>query len=166
MPSFSDALSIGGIFHEVGGTDKPSVLRAIVNLLRLPDGVDREFLYRMLMAREALASTAVGDGIAIPHPRNPIVLRVTQPLVTLCLLAQPVDFGALDGQPVYALFTLVSSAPRIHLHLLARLSYVLRQSSFKTLISGRGPAADILAEVRRVEASIQSAATTAEKDSR
>ena len=160
MPSFSDALSIGGIFHEVGGTDKPSVLRAIVNLLRLPDGVDRELLYRMLMAREALASTAVGEGIAIPHPRNPIVLRVTQPLVTLCLLAQPVDFGALDGQPVYALFTLVSSAPRIHLHLLARLSYVLRQNSFKTLISGRGPAADILAEVRRVEASIQSAATT------
>jgi PTS system nitrogen regulatory IIA component len=160
MPSFLDALSIGGIFHEVGGTDKPSVLRAIVNLLRLPDGVDRELLYRMLMAREALASTAVGDGIAIPHPRNPIILRVPQPLVTLCLLAQPVDFGALDGQPVYALFTLVSLAPRIHLHLLARLSYVLRQSSFKTLISGRGPAADILAEVRRVEASIQSAATT------
>ncbi|MCX6993084.1 MAG: PTS sugar transporter subunit IIA [Kiritimatiellaeota bacterium] len=166
MPSFSDALSIGGIFHEVGGTDKPSVLRAIVNLLRLPDGVDRELLYRMLMAREALASTAVGDGIAIPHPRNPIVLRVTQPLVTLCLLAKPVDFGALDGQPVYALFTLVSSAPRIHLHLLARLSYVLRQSSFKTLISGRGSAADILAEVRRVEASIKSAATTEQKDSR
>ena len=164
MPSFSDALSSGGIFHEVGGTDKPSVLRAIVNLLRLPDGVDRELLYRMLMAREALTSTAVGDGIAIPHPRNPIVLCVTQPLVTLCLLAHPVNFGALDGQRVYALFTLVSSAPRIHLYLLARLSYILRQSSFKTLISERGPAANILAEVRRVEASIQSAATTKEKD--
>jgi len=164
MPSFSDALSTGGIFHAVNGIDKPSVLRAIVDLLRLPDGVDRELLYRMLMAREALASTAVGDGIAIPHPRNPIVLRVTQPLVTLCLLAQPVDFGALDGHPVYALFTLVSSAPRIHLHLLARLSYVLRQSSFKTLITGRSPAADILAEVRRVEASIQPEAATEEKD--
>ena len=116
------------------------------------------------MAREALASTAVGDGIAIPHPRNPIVLHVTQPLVTLCLLAQPVDFGALDGQPVYALFTLVSSAPRIHLHLLARLSYVLRQSGFKALISGRGAAEDILAEVRRVEASIQPAAAKEERN--
>ncbi|MFA5043410.1 MAG: PTS sugar transporter subunit IIA [Kiritimatiellia bacterium] len=155
LPSFSDALAIGGVFHEVGGTDKSSVLRAIVDLLRLPEGVDRELLFRMLIAREALASTAVGDGIAIPHPRNPIVLCVTQPLVTLCLLAKPVDFDALDGQPVYALFTLVSSAPRIHLHLLARLSYVLRQSSFKALISARSPAADILAEVRRVESSIQ-----------
>ena len=164
MTSFSDALAMGGIFHKVGGNDKPSVLRAIVDLLRLPDGVDRELLYRMLMAREALASTAVGDGIAIPHPRNPIVLRVNQPLVTLCLLAQPVDFGALDGQRVYALFTLVSSAPRIHLHLLARLSYVLRQSSFKTLISGRGSAEDILAEVKRVEASIPPAAPAADKD--
>lgn len=157
LPSFSDALASGGIFHEVGGTDKPSVLHAIVDLLRLPAGVDRELLYRMLMARESLASTAVGDGIAIPHPRNPIVLRVTKPLVTLCLLAQPLDFGALDGQKVYALFTLVSSAPRIHLHLLARLSYILRQSSFKKLISGRAPAEAILTEVRRVEASIPSA---------
>ncbi|MDD5679352.1 MAG: PTS sugar transporter subunit IIA [Kiritimatiellae bacterium] len=164
MPSFSDALANGGIFHAVGGNDKPSVLRAIVNLLRLPDGVDRELLYQMLLAREALASTAVGDGIAIPHPRNPIVIRVTQPLVTLCLLDKPVDFGALDGLPVYALFTLVSSAPRIHLHLLARLSYIVRQRSIKTLISGRDPAADILAQVRRVEATIASAATTQEKN--
>lgn len=155
MPSFTDALSIGGVFREVGGSDKPSVLRAIVDLLRLPDGVDRELLYRMLVVRESLASTAVGDGIAIPHPRNPIVLRVTQPLVTLCLLAKPVDFGALDGLPVYALFTLVSSAPRIHLHLLARLSYLLRQSSFKLLLSGRSSAEDILAQVRRIEATIQ-----------
>ena len=161
MPSFADSLAIGGIFHAVGGSDKPSVLRAIVDLLKLPDSVNRESLYRMLIAREALASTAVGDGIAIPHPRNPIVLRVIQPLVTLCLLKQPVNFGALDGQPVYALFTLVSSAPRIHLHLLARLSYILRQNSFKTLLAGRAAAAAILAEVQRAEASISSLASTA-----
>lgn len=158
MPSFADSLAIGGIFYAVGGTDKPSVLRAIVDLLKLPDSVNRDSLYRMLMAREALASTAVGDGLAIPHPRNPIVLRVIQPLVTLCLLKRPVDFGALDGQPVYALFTLVSSAPRIHLHLLARLSYILRRDSFKALLAGRAPAAEIFAEVQRAEASIPSVA--------
>ncbi|MFH1476716.1 MAG: PTS sugar transporter subunit IIA [Verrucomicrobiota bacterium] len=165
LPSFADALAIGGIFREVGGTDKPTVLRAIVNLLRLPEGVDRELLYRMLLAREALASTAVGDGIAIPHPRNPIVLCVTRPVVTLCLLARPVDFGALDAQPVYALFTLVSSAPRIHLHLLARLAYALRQGSLKTLLQGRGQSADILAEVRRVEASIPPASAKKKNNS-
>ncbi len=164
LPSFSEALALGGIFHDVGGVDKPTVLRAIVDLLHLPEDVDRELLYRMLLAREALASTAVGDGIAIPHPRNPIVLRVTQPQVTLCLLAKPVDFGALDGQPVFALFTLVSSAPRIHLHMLARLSFVLRQSNFKAMIAQRSPAETILAEVRRVESSIQTAVPPENKD--
>lgn len=166
LPAFSEALAGGGVFHDVGGTDKPSVLRAIVDLLRLPDGVDRELLYRMLLAREALASTAVGDGIAVPHPRNPIVLRVTQPLVTLCLLANPVNFGALDRLPVYALFTLVSSSPRIHLHLLARLAYMLRQSDFKLRISERSSAADIMAEARRVEAAIPAAVPEDERGSR
>ena len=68
--------------------------------MKLPDDVDREFLYQVLLAREALGSTGIGDGIAIPHVRNPIVLHLSRPTVTLCFLEQPVDFGALDGQPV------------------------------------------------------------------
>ena len=47
-----------------------------------------------------LRYTGVGDGIAIPHVRNPIVLHVNKPLITLCFLDTPVDFGALDGLPV------------------------------------------------------------------
>ncbi len=163
LPALGAALEAGGVFQGVGGTDKASVLRAIVDLLRLPGTVDRDLLYRMLLAREALASTAVGDGIAVPHPRNPIVLRVAQPLVSLCLLAAPVDFDALDGQPVYALFTLVSPAPRIHLHLLSRLAFVLRGGRFKALLAARAPAADLLAEARTVEAAIKARAAAAGK---
>ena len=154
LPSFADALEAGGIFRGVGGTDKPSVLRAIVTRLRLPAGVDRDLLFQMLLAREALASTAVGDGMAIPHPRNPIVLQVTEPQVALCFLARPVPFGALDGLPVFALFTMVSPAPRVHLHLLARLSFALRQAGFKRLLAGGASDADILGRVRKLEAAL------------
>ncbi|MGV8042245.1 MAG: proton-conducting transporter membrane subunit [Thermoanaerobaculaceae bacterium] len=49
-----------------------------------------------------------------------------RPLVTLCFLRRPVDFGAVDGKPVVALFSLVSSTPKMHLHLLSRLAYALR----------------------------------------
>ena len=100
LPELSDALATGGVFYRLTGKDKPAVLRSVVEVLRLPDKVDREFLLQVLLAREALESTAIGDGIAIPHVRNPIVLHVPQPIVTLCFLEAPVDFGALDGQPV------------------------------------------------------------------
>ncbi|HNV21231.1 MAG TPA: helix-turn-helix domain-containing protein, partial [Candidatus Hydrogenedentes bacterium] len=82
--SLSRAIEAGGVFYRVEGTDKPAVLRSVVDTMRLPEGVDREFLYHVLLAREKACSTAVGDGVAIPHPRNPIVLHVTQPSVTVC----------------------------------------------------------------------------------
>src|SRR5438034_2575994 len=83
VPPLSALLSSGGIHHDVGGGDKPSVLREIVQRLPLPAEVDREFLVTTLEAREAMGSTGVGDGIAIPHMRNPILLHVAAPFVTL-----------------------------------------------------------------------------------
>lgn len=154
LPALSDALQAGGIFHQVPGKDKPALLRSIVACMPLPKGVDRELMIRMLLAREALESTGVGEGIAIPHPRNPIVLHVPRPLVTLCFPEMPVDFAALDGQPVSILFTLVSPAPKVHLHMLARLFHAIRQPEFKSLLVRRAPAPEIHAALRRVEAAI------------
>ena len=64
----------------------------------MPDEVDRDFLLTVLEAREAMGSTGIGDGIAIPHVRNPILLHVKRPFVSLFLLKQPVDFDAIDGK--------------------------------------------------------------------
>jgi PTS system nitrogen regulatory IIA component len=154
MPQLSEALAAGGVVHDLPGSDKTAVLRALVGVMRLPEGVDRDFLLSVLEAREALGSTGIGDGIAIPHPRNPIVLRVRAPLVTLCFLQQPVDFAALDGKPVYALFSLISPTPKLHLHLLSRLAYVLRDERCKAAIARRADEATILAEARRVESGL------------
>jgi len=151
LPSLTEALRAGGIFHRLKGTDKESVLSAAVEAMPLPQDVDRHLLLQMLLAREALQSTAVGEGIAIPHVRNPMVLHVPRPMITLCFLEPPVDFGALDGKPVYALFSLISPSPRVHLHLLSRLAFALREERFKELIAQRGTQEDILNAARRVE---------------
>lgn len=154
LPGLADALLAGGVFYRVGGADKESVLRAVVEHLRLPDEVDREFLLRVLLAREALGSTAVGDGIAIPHVRNPIVLHVPRPSITLCFLEAPVAFGALDGKPVGILFTLVSPTVRAHLHLLSRLAFGLKNGAFKETVVRQGTREQIVAAARLVEAAI------------
>src|SRR5208283_3836525 len=108
LPDLYDALKSGGIHYRISGKDKPSVLHSVVETMNLPEEVDREFLYQVMLARETLGSTGIGDGIAIPHVRNPIVLHLPRPMVTLCFLERPVDFGAIDGQPVTTLFTLIS----------------------------------------------------------
>src|SRR6516225_9658664 len=61
------ALTDGGIAHRPGGADKETVLRDIVAGLPLPEGQDRESLFCLLLSREAMGATAVGNGIAIPH---------------------------------------------------------------------------------------------------
>lgn len=162
-PSLVEALQVGGIFYRIGGKDKESVLRAVVETLRLPEEVDRAFLLRVLLAREALESTGIGDGIAIPHVRNPVVLHVTRPLITLCFLEHVIDFGALDGKPVSIVFSLISPTVRAHLRLLSRLSFALQDPKFKAVLQRQGSRDEIFAEAHRVEAGLKRAATPAKR---
>ena len=154
VPSLTDALQAGGIFYRIEGGDREAVLRAVIEHMRLPEEVDRQFLFRVLLAREELQSTGIGDGIAIPHVRNPIVLHVSLPTITLCFLEHAVEFGALDGKPVFALFSLVSPTVRAHLQLLSRLAFALNDTRFKAAIREQASRETILAEARRVEQTV------------
>jgi PTS system nitrogen regulatory IIA component len=153
-PNLVEALDGGGIFYRLQDTSKEFALRALIDVLRLPDGIDRELLLRLFLAREAAATTAIGGGIALPHVRNPIVLHVERPMVTLAFLERPVDFGALDGQPVQVLFSLICPTTRSHLQMLARLSYVLHDERFRAVVLRAAPREEILAEAGRVEAAL------------
>ncbi len=153
-PTLAGALRDGGVHYRICGADKASALHSIVDILRLPEEVDRSFLYQVLMAREALGSTGIGGGIAIPHVRNPIVLHVTKPMVTLCFLEKPIDFGALDGQPVDILFTFISPTVRAHLQLLSRLAFVLRDAAFKSAVLQYASRDEILNSLQAAESRI------------
>lgn len=155
IPPLAELLRAGGIFHDVAGTTKPEVLRAMVERLPLPPEFDRDFLLNIFEAREAMGSTGIGDGIAIPHVRNPVVLHVERPFVTLCLLRHPVDFEAPDGKPVHALFLVVSLTVPAHLKILAQLGFVLRDSLLRELLRAAAPPEAILDRVEYVEASLR-----------
>jgi PTS system nitrogen regulatory IIA component len=152
-PSLADALAGGGVHDGVKGADRETVLRAIVDLMPIEE-MDRDLLVDFLVAREALGSTGVGDGIAIPHVRNPVVLHVPRPSITLCFLAKPVDFEAIDAKPVTTVFLLVSPTVRSHLYLLSRISAALHDLRFKDAILRRAGRDEILAEAKRVEGAL------------
>lgn len=148
----AELLAEGGIHHDVPGGSKTEVMRQMVARLPLPPELDRGFLLTVLEAREAMGSTGIGDGIAIPHARNPILLHVTRPFVTLCLLRQPVAFDAIDAQPVHALFTLVAANVPSHLRILAKLAAALRDDAIRRLLREAAPGAAILERVASLDA--------------
>lgn len=145
------ALTAGGIFYRVAGSTKETALKAVVDNIRLPDDADRSLLLQFLLAREAVSSTGVGDGIAIPHVRNPMVLNVYEPVVTLCFLEKAVEFLSLDGQPVFCLFTIVAPTVRTHLYLLSRLAFALRNPDFKNAIKNQSSRDEIIELAQQVE---------------
>ncbi len=112
--------------------------------MRAPESVDKDFLFRVLVAREAMSSTGIGEGIAIPHARNPIVLNVSAPFITLCFLEKPVEYDAVDGQLVHTLFTVVTPNVRVHLRLLGKLASALQDGVFKKTVLEKRPPDEIL----------------------
>jgi len=147
----AESLARGGVFHDVPGATREEALRSIIALLKLEDEGDRETLLHLFLARDAGAVVPIGDGIAIPHVRNPIALSTDDLSLTLFFLGQPVDFAAPDGQPVFALFFLVSPTTRAHLKMLAKIAYLLRDPAFRDAIRNRASAARLIEIARNVE---------------
>jgi PTS system nitrogen regulatory IIA component len=148
--ALTEALQAGGVVTGLGGEDKQAVMAAAVERLHLPAHVNRGVILEMLLAREKLGSTGIGDGFAIPHVRDPIVLRVPQPQVTLYLLERQIEFGALDQRPVHTLFLAVTPTIKSHLLILSRLATVLHEEAVRTAILGRDPSR-ILSAIERAE---------------
>lgn len=145
----------GGVFYDIGGGDVESVLASAVRCL--PDRTEHEkkTLHERLMQRELLTSTGIGKGIAIPHPRTPLSDDSSGTLVTTCFLKEPVPFHAVDGQPVFVLFVLLSSTSRRHLHLLSRLSYCVRDDSFIRFLEERPDPETLFARIAEVESRLE-----------
>lgn len=150
-PCLSAAVERGGVHHRLPGATRDEVLRAVAALPEIPAGVDRDRLYHLLVSREALSSTGFGGGIAFPHPRSPLVLQLGEPVVLVCFLERPVDFGAVDGRPVRALFPLLSPSVPSHLRMLSRLSHALHDPELRRRIDAQASVESVLERLRELE---------------
>jgi len=147
----TNALAYGGVLNDVAGKNKVSVLREVCTKLKLPSQIDRQELHSILVAREALCSTGIGNGIAIPHPRGPIMLGLTDPHVTLAFLCEAIDYSALDKKPVSVLFVIISTTVHTHLTLLSHLMFALQDAEFRALLGRRADEESILAKSAEIE---------------
>ncbi|PLX83749.1 MAG: PTS fructose transporter subunit IIA [Desulfuromonas sp.] len=151
LPDLSEALEAGGIFYRIEGQARNEVLANVVAHLRLPDEIDPDYLRQVLIAREKLASTGIGDGIALPHPYNPVLLHISRPTITICFLENPVDFSTLDDSPVRILVTVLAPSLRAHLHLLSLLGFLLKDKDVRRALDEQEGREAIFSVLRRAE---------------
>ncbi len=117
------ALHKGAVLTKVPGSSKEEIIRAGAKAASRILGLEEDLIAEFLLDREKLMSTALAHGVAIPHPREFIVKGGADMVIAL-FPETPVDFGALDGEPVHSLFFLFSSQDKKHLHLLAKIAHL------------------------------------------
>lgn len=130
------ALAAGGIHRGVPGSRPAEVVQAAFARIPLPVQADRSVIEEIAVAREQYCPMSATNGIGIPHARFPTIAPVAEPLLALCFLDQPVDYGARDRVPVAALFVLVAPTIRTHLALLSRSTHALG-TDFAALVQAR-----------------------------
>ena len=142
----TDFLSARAIVTDLKSSDKEGVMRELVDALIAAGEVEKDKrpkLIDALMNRESLGSTAIGQGVAIPHAKSEYVKRL---VAAFGLSKKGVDFDSLDGEMVYIFFLLLapqdSAGP--HLKALARISRLLKDKYFRDNLKACGDAAAVI----------------------
>ncbi len=140
------------ITAQIRSTNKEDVIRELVDVLAKAEGFrNKEELVKVLINRENLGSTGIGQGVGIPHAKTNVVKKL---VAAFGLCPQGVDFDALDGEPVYIFFLLVapedSAGP--HLKGLARISRLLKDKYFRESLKALTDEKAILKLIREEDA--------------
>jgi len=140
------------IIEELDSQDREGALKEMVNFLKKKKKVNKEKeLYEKLLQREELGSTAIGEGVAIPHCK---MKGVKNPIILLAISKRSVDFQSLDGKPSNIFFLVVSSPenPSLNLQILAAIASLVRKSgSLLKKILNAGNISEILEIIREEE---------------
>ena len=135
----------GGVFADVDGKTPKEIFTAVCSGLEFPEGFDKEALITELVEREKILSTAVGNGIAIPHPRKSMVQEDSDQRLIVCYLKKPLDMSAPDERKVTVMFILLTKSTQFHLQTLSDLAKLIHQEDFRKFLDTK-PNMDSLIE--------------------
>jgi len=146
-----DILSPESTIVDLKGETKEEIIAELVNSLHLGDAInDKDKVLQAVLEREKIMSTGIGDGIAIPHGKSDAVVKLVAALGTQ---KRGVDFEALDGEPAYVFFLLVSPAnvSGPHIKALARISRLLKNDDFKKRLIAASSSEEIISVIQTEE---------------
>jgi PTS system nitrogen regulatory IIA component len=147
-----DILVKDAVILDVESADKPAVLERLARAVAGAEaGVEAERLLQVLVERENLQSTGIGDGVAIPHGKLPGLQRL---LAGFARSRRGVDFESIDGQPTHLFFLLVvpEHSGGMHLKALARISRFFRDAGFRKALLEAETREDVLGAIEEEDA--------------
>ncbi|MBW2095338.1 MAG: PTS sugar transporter subunit IIA [Deltaproteobacteria bacterium] len=128
---FSDIITEDSIIPELAARDKEGVLEELAQAIcNHAPSVDKSDLVRVLLEREKLGSTGIGEGVAIPHGK---INTLSQPMISFGRSKRGLDFDSMDAQPAYLFFLLVApeNSAGLHLKTLAKIAKILKSRAFR-----------------------------------
>ncbi|MFH1491360.1 MAG: PTS sugar transporter subunit IIA [Pseudomonadota bacterium] len=127
----SELLTENNIIPDLKARDKKGALEELAEVIVSHEpALDKSALVRVLLERERLGSTGIGDGVAIPHGK---FHGIKQPVISFGRSRRGLDFDSMDGEPAYLFFLLVApeNSASMHLKALAKIARILKNSSFR-----------------------------------
>lgn len=140
----ADIIDARSVLPNLKTQSKKQLLQELAQALAKQTGIDHRVIFETLSTREKLGSTGLGQGIAVPHGKIAALDRVHG---LFARLATPVDFDAVDGQPVDLVFVLLAPehAGADHLKALARISRLMRDPATVAKLRGTDTAEGLYA---------------------
>jgi PTS system nitrogen regulatory IIA component len=130
----SEILDQDNIIPDLKAKDKKGVLEELAEVIVSHEpSLDKGSLVRVLLERERLGSTGIGDGVAIPHGK---FRGLRHPIISFGRSRRGLDFESMDGQPAFLFFLLVApeNSASVHLKALAKIAKILKNSSFRNVL--------------------------------
>jgi PTS system nitrogen regulatory IIA component len=149
--SLYKSLKRGGIYYRISSSDINSALSDSVDLMNIPKGLNRGDVLDLLIKRESMAPTSVGNGIAFPHPREQIVPDIADECFSICFLETPIADYALDSIPLHTLIIILSATAETHLKTLSRLSYLCRDKIFIEMLETHASREELFEFIKKAE---------------
>lgn len=148
------AIHRGGVWSDVPGNSKEEVIRKSTHLIAKELNLDADCLTDLLLDREKMMPTALSNGIAVPHTRD-FLLKDSYDIVAVVFPKNPIDYGALDGQPVHTLFFLFACDDKRHLHLLAKLAHLCSKKDNLDMLKKHPSKTELLDAIKNWESTLR-----------
>jgi len=138
-------------FHYGCNFTELSYIEQMVSEISFEKNVDREIIVQLLRSREEMMSTAIGNGISLPHPRVPLMVGRNKPVINIFFPNTPLDLKSIDSKPVHTIVLVISQTIKQHLSLLAHLSFLLSKETFRFALENRLVFKEIIDIIKKIE---------------
>ena len=151
--TLADLVKRGGICTHIEGTNKNEIISNIIDSLpnEILTNEKHNDLIKAVMEREALMSTGIENGIALPHPRTPLLKEGEKPFVAIAFPNEPVNWGTPDNTLVHTVFLIVSESPKQHLNALTKINFMCMNKNFYELIAAQTSKEEIIVTIEEAE---------------